>query len=195
MYNFDQVYHEMERHGMKLPQSKIKVKIKNAQQVLESALIYFLKREDKDMIWLPEYDEVVDWLSDNQGRGLFLYGQCGRGKSLLGRMVLPAILLKFSQKVVSVFDMQDMNRDVDYALSKHLISLDDVGTEEQSVKYGQRRWAFDEIVDAAEKYNKLILISSNQSVDNLRERYGDRTLDRIKSTTKRIMFRGESLRS
>ncbi|WP_165045106.1 hypothetical protein [Dysgonomonas sp. ZJ709] len=172
MYNFDQVYHEMERHGMKLPQSKIKVKIKNAQQVLESALIYFLKREDKDMIWLPEYDEVVDWLSDNQGRGLFLYGQCGRGKSLLGRMVLPAILLKFSQKVVSVFDMQDMNSDVDYALSKHLISLDDVGTEEQSVKYGQRRCAFDEIVDAAEKYNKLILISSNQSVDNLRERYG-----------------------
>ncbi|MDR1503681.1 MAG: hypothetical protein LBT43_14640 [Prevotella sp.] len=137
---------------------------------------------------------MAAWLAANHGKGLFLYGNCGRGKSLLCRYALPAILLGYCRRVVSVFDTQQMNSDIDLVLSKHIISLDDVGTEDVSNVFGNRRMAFAEVMDAAEKHGKLLIISTNLPVDDIRKRYGDRVLDRIKSTTTRILFEGESLR-
>lgn len=191
---FDAIYDQMKSHGMKLPSDKVHFNIPNSREVLYSAIRYFVSLEKKEAVWLPEYERVASWLSGNDGRGLFLYGNCGRGKSILCRYALPAILLKYAGKVVSVFDIQDMNKDVDLVLSKHIISLDDIGTEEISIKYGERRMAFAEIMDAAEKHGKLVIVSTNLSEDDLRERYGDRVLDRIKAITTRVLFKGESLR-
>ncbi|WP_236264068.1 hypothetical protein [Dysgonomonas sp. Marseille-P4677] len=87
-----------------------------------------------------------------------------------------------------------MNSRIDYVLSRHIISLDDIGTEEVCNQYGNKRLAFAEIMDAAEKYNKLLIVSTNLSVDDIRRRYGERVLDRIKATTHRVLFEGESLR-
>lgn len=123
-----------------------------------------------------------------------MYGNCGRGKSLLGRFVLPAILLKYSGKITSVYDIQEMNSRVDAVLKKHIISLDDIGTEEISVDYGNKRMAFAEIMDAVEKHGKLIIVSSNLDADSIKKRYGDRIMDRIRATTTRVLFNGESLR-
>lgn len=113
---------------------------------------------------------------------------------MLCRYVIPAILLKNFRKVVRVFDMQEVNRNIDNALVHHILALDDVGTEENSVKYGERRNAFAEVMDSVEKQGKLILVSTNLGEKELRERYGDRVLDRIISTTKRVVFTGKSLR-
>lgn len=139
---FDAIVEEMKAHGMKLPSDKVYISVPNARTVLQNAMRYFLSLERRQAAWLPEYEKVAAWLSSNCGRGLFLFGNCGRGKSILCRYALPAILLKYCRKVVTVFDIQDMNRDIDLALSKHILSLDDIGTEELSVKYGERRLAF-----------------------------------------------------
>ena len=179
---------------MKLPNEKVFISVPNARTVLQNAMRYFIGFEKRESVWLPEYEQVAKWLSGNNGRGLFLYGNCGRGKSVLCRFALPAILLKYCRKVVTVFDIQDMNRDIDTVLSKHLISLDDIGTEEISIKYGERRMAFAEIMDAAEKQGKLLIISTNLNDKDIRERYGDRILDRIVATTTRVLFTGKSLR-
>lgn len=195
MRNFREVEQLMQKQKMKLPNAKIWIQIPQAREVLREAMTYFLHKEGRKLVWIPEYDEVVDWLTDNKGRGLFLYGECGRGKSLLCRYVLPAILLRMYNKVVTVFDMQEVNRDIDKALSKRLLTLDDVGTEEVSIKYGERRHAFAEIMDAAEKESKLVLISSNLGSGDLYRQYGERTLDRLKATTKRIPFEGKSFRA
>lgn len=194
MWNFDQTVDEMKRHGMPVPQDKVYVSVADAEAVLQCAMTYFLRLQGRDLVWLPEYSQVAEWLADNKGKGLFLYGNCGRGKSLLSRYVLPAILLKFCKKVVSVFDVQAMNKDVDYVLSKHIVSIDDIGTEEQSVRYGERRLAFAEVMDAAEKYDNLVIVSSNLYAADIGQVYGDRVLDRIKATTRRVLFEGESLR-
>lgn len=194
MSNFEEITEEMRRHRMKLPGEKVQIKIGNAKQILNEAMAHFLSQEGRNLQWLPEYSKVCNWLTDNKGKGLLLYGDCGRGKSYLCRYVLPAILLKHSKRVVSVFDIHDMNADIDYVLSKHIISLDDIGTEQQSVKYGERRMAFSEIMDAAEKDGKLFIISTNLSAGGIKSRYGIRTLDRIRSVTSQILFEGESLR-
>lgn len=191
---FDAIFTDMARHGMKLPTEKVYFNIPDARNILQAGMQYFIGLEKKKAIWLPAYEQVAEWLLNNEGKGLFLFGTCGQGKSILCRYVLPAILLKYAGKVVSVFDIQDMNRDVDQVLSKHIISLDDIGTEELSIKYGERRMAFAEIMDAAEKHGKLVIVSTNLNEAELRERYGDRVLDRIKSVTTRVKFVGESLR-
>lgn len=192
--NFSSVIEEMKSHGMKLPSGKVCIAVPNAKEVLSNAMRCFISLEGKQAVWLPEYDKVAEWLADNKGRGLFLFGNCGRGKSILCRYALPAILLKYCRKVVSVFDIQDMNRNIDFVLSKHIISLDDIGTEELSVKYGERRMAFPEVMDVAEKQSKLVIVSTNLGANELKERYGDRVLDRIRSVTKRVLFDGKSLR-
>lgn len=191
---FDDIVKEMRDHGMKLPNEKVFISVPNARTVLQNAMRYFIGFEKRESVWLPEYEQVAKWLSGNNGRGLFLYGNCGRGKSILCRFALPAILLKYCRKVVTVFDIQDMNRDIDTVLSKHLISLDDIGTEEISIKYGERRMAFAEVMDAAEKQGKLLIVSTNLNDKDIRERYGDRILDRIVATTTRVLFTGKSLR-
>lgn len=192
--NFDGILEEMKAHGMKLPLSKISFSVPNAKNVLRAAMEYFVGLEGREAEWLPEYAKVSGWLSDNQGRGLFMYGNCGRGKSILCRYAIPAILLRYCGKVVSVFDIQDMNRDIDTVLSKRIIALDDIGTEEMSIKWGERRMAFAEIMDAAEKRGNIVIISTNLGNKDLAERYGDRVLDRIIATTTRVLFSGKSLR-
>ncbi|WP_029902214.1 hypothetical protein [Prevotella sp. 10(H)] len=194
MKSFEDIAVEMRRLQMPLPVERIEIKVPGAREWLSEAFNYFLRVEKREMQWLPEYDKVADWLTDNKGKGIFLYGNCGRGKSILCRYVLPAILLGCCRRVASVYDTYGMNSNIDHVLSKHIISLDDVGTEEVSNIYGNKRLAFAEIMDAAEKYSKLMIVSTNLSVDDIRKRYGDRVLDRIKSTTVRVLFEGESLR-
>lgn len=194
MKNFKETLFDMQQHNIPLPAGKVEIRIPLARQILTDMLTLFLEREGRQLIWLPEYDQVAEWLSDNEGRGLFLYGNCGRGKSLICRYVIPAILLTYCRKVVSVFDVQQMNRDIDLVLSKHIIYIDDIGTEEVSNHYGNRRMAFAEIMDAAEKQNKLVMVSTNLDISGLQAMYGDRVVDRIRSTTRRIVFGGDSLR-
>lgn len=191
---FGDIVEQMRAHGMKLPVEKVNIAIPSAKQILLNAMKYFIGCEGKELVWLPEYEHVAAWLENNNGRGLFLYGNCGRGKSILCRYALPAILLKYSRKVVSVFDVNDMNNNLDDVLRKHIISLDDVGTESVKNNYGEKRIAFAEIMDAAEKFGKLIIISTNLGKQELIDRYGERVFDRIKSTTARVLFNGESLR-
>ena len=191
---FSNVVEQMRAHGMKLPVEKVNISIPGAKEILLNAMKYFIGCEGKELIWLPEYNSVANWLENNKGRGLFLYGNCGRGKSILCRYALPAILLKYSRKVVSVFDVNDLNNNLDEVIKKHIISLDDIGTESVKNNYGEKRIAFAEVMDAAEKFGKLVIISSNLGKDELIERYGERVFDRIISTTDRVIFKGESLR-
>lgn len=194
MNDFKSVYNEMKLHDMPTPVERVIIQIPNAKDILERCFKYFLSFEKVEFSWMPEYEHVVKWLENNNGRGLFLYGDCGRGKSMLSRYVIPAILLKYARKVVNVYDVQTMNKNIDDVLKKHIISIDDIGTEDISNSYGNKRLAFSEIIDATEKYGKLIIISTNLKGDKIASRYGDRVMERIIATTKRVEFNGESLR-
>lgn len=194
MNSFNEILERMRSHGMPVPGDNVLISLPNAKQILAATMQNVLQFEGKEMQWLKAYDEVAEWLTDNKGLGLFMFGSCGLGKSVLARYVLPAILLQAQNKVVSVYDMNTLNANIDVALTKKIVCLDDVGTEEMSVKYGERRLAFAEIMDTAEKNNNLVIVTSNLAMDDLRQRYGDRVLDRIKATTKRVLFTGKSFR-
>ena len=188
------IFDNMKSQGMESPPELTNIRIDNASTILDDCFKYVLSTMGKEYIPRQEYREIADWLTDNKGRGLLLYGRCGQGKTLLSRYILPAILFRYCSKVVSYYDITAANSKVDEVLSKHIISLDDVGVEGKNVNYGSTRNTFDEIMDSVEKSGKLIIITTNLNRQELSDKYGERVMDRIISTTKRVLFEGVSLR-
>lgn len=167
------------------------VGIPDAKKMLMKGIQFFT---DNKGVWLPEYDAIADWLEGNNGRGLFCIGSVGRGKTLICTKVIPTLLNWYHRKVVSIYDAQQMNANIDDVLSKHIVCIDDLGTENESVKYGERRMAFAELADTAEKKGKLLIITTNMSLNELREKYSERVVDRLRAITKAVLFDGKSLR-
>lgn len=145
-------------------------------------------------VWQPEYYKVADWLDSNEGRGLLCYGDCGRGKTLLCGKIIPLVVNHIYRKVISCYDAKKINRDINEIMTKKLIYLDDIGVENESVKFGERRQCFVELVDEAEKSGKLLILTTNLSIEQLADKYGLRTIDRLRAITKTVLFQGESLR-
>lgn len=168
----------------------VNISIPDAKRILWNGLNYFVGKAE----WLSEYEEVSNWLSDNKGRGLLCYGNCGRGKSLICWKIIPLLLNHYCHKIVACYDAQQMNADIDAVKQKHIIYIDDIGTENVSVKFGEKRLAFCEIVDEAEKRGKLLILTTNLSLDEISQKYGERTMDRLVAITTRVKFKGESLR-
>lgn len=169
----------------------VNIHIPDAKEALMRGLQYYLGDKAE---WLPCYDEVAEWLSDNQGRGLLCYGSCGLGKSVICGKIIPVLLNHYHHKVVSLWEADSMNHDIDAVKANHILYIDDIGTEGESVRYGERRMAFPEIVDAAEKKGKLLMCSTNLSLKELRDKYAERTTDRLRAITKQVLFKGESFR-
>lgn len=189
--NFKEKAAYMEDMGFLFCPNTVRINIPNAKKVLWDGIKYFT---GDDAYWAPEYDTVSEWLTNNEGRGLLCIGNCGRGKTLICGKILPLLLNHYCRKVLSCYDAQEMNAELDSVKKKHLVYIDDIGTEGLSVKYGEKRLAFAELVDEAEKSGKLLVVTSNLSLSELREKYGERTLDRLKAITKAVLFSGESLR-
>lgn len=75
--------------NINLQPQRLLIRLPNAKDVLNVGLKYFM---GDSYIWLPEYDEVANWLTDNKGMRLFCMGNCGRGKVTICMQVLPCIM-------------------------------------------------------------------------------------------------------
>ncbi len=188
--DFKKTIESLKETGFNPLPNLVSISIPDAKRVLWRGLNHFTGKAE----WLPEYEKIAEWLSDNKGRGLFCYGNCGRGKSLICWKIIPLLLNHYCRKIVSCYDAQQMNADIDTVKAKHIIYIDDVGTENLSVKFGEKRLAFCEIVDEAEKRGKLLILTTNLSLDEISQKYGERTMDRLVAITTRVKFKGESLR-
>lgn len=190
MLDFKKIVDSMKTHGF--TQNKpIQLHIPDAGNMLKAAMQYFIPG---DFVWLDEYRMVAEWLDNNRGLGLCLYGLNGTGKTILIQKVIPVLAFHFCQKIIKCYNYNEINNFPDIVLQKRLLSLDDIGLEEQAVIYGNRRWVFSEIMDIAEKKSNIVIFSSNLNGKGFCERYGARTFDRIVSTTKRIEFKHQSFR-
>lgn len=171
--------------------NRVYIKTPDARSILARGIKHFVGSE---AIWLPEYEKVADWLSDNKGLGLLCVGNCGRGKSIICQHVLPAIFLHWHRKIMNTCTAIELNTLFDEFKGYKIISIDDVGTENVANNYGEKRNYLQEIVDLAERKQKLLVISTNLNEQELTERYDIRTIDRLRSITMPVIFSGKSLR-
>lgn len=177
--------------------------IDNAREQIAAGLRFYL---GDDARWLPCYDEVVSWLSDNKGRGLLCLGPCGLGKTLICQNILPVILYQNTRNIVSVYSAQDMFDRTKEVCGKGLVVVDDIGTEPAIRNdYGERSSPFLNLCDAAEKRGHLLILTANlrttHAVDkqgnvipSIEDRYGDLVLSRLRGITKVVLFKGNDMR-
>ncbi len=188
----------MRQHNFSLPSPIPHFKMHNIERPFKDALINFLLEqqvEKRNMKWLPEYDEVISWLTDNEQKGLLLYGTCGLGKTIIAKYCIPYLLIERFGIIMQCIDAVEMHKYQDVLRSKKAyICIDDFGTETEMNDYGTKRELLSELLDSAEKEGKLLVLTTNLNANEIRERYGTRTFDRIVATTKRIKITGISLR-
>ena len=193
----------------------------DARQRIAAGIKYHMK--DKAQ-WLPAYDQVAQWFADNRGRGLICTGTCGLGKSLICRDILPQLFKihygnKLETYTVSATDMPPrIDKLLDFCAYSHIIVIDDLGTEpvEAWIDYRKRN-PFCELVDKAERTGTMLIITTNLFTTiprlktdcaygkagdlvpslhpSIEERYGIRTLDRLRAITSVVLFQGKSLRN
>jgi len=177
----------------------VNLRIPNAEKRLRAGLDYFVRVFSRGGVKCAAWNEnnyrpIVDWMSDNKGRGLLMIGNCGLGKTLIGKYILPYLMRDSCGRILNVFNAQELNTRPDEIMRYHLIYIDDIGTEDVSNIYGNKRIPFMELCDAVEQKGKLLICSTNLTLDELSRKYGDRTIDRLKATTKVVPFVGCSLR-
>ena len=178
--------------GFEMP-NRVFIKVADARKRLANGLRYMLAQQGEKPQWLPEYELIADWLSDNKGKGLLLAGSCGRGKTLVATRILP---LFFAERHLfyNLFNSYELNSRQNEVFRCKILCIDDIGVENESVKYGERRNVFTELIDSVEKKGKLLVVTTNLTQDEIVEKYGTRTLDRLFSCCKIVTFSGRSLR-
>lgn len=158
---------------------------------------------------LREYAEVIDWMTSTAGRGLLLYGDCGRGKSVILTGVVPVLLAMKGCHTVPIH-ADDFQKPYDFAASTagydpkmsnldYLARtaypiIDELGVEPLINDYGEKYEGFNRIINAAERYLRPLFLSTNLSKEQLLRRYGERTFDRLTHLCRPVKFEGESLR-
>lgn len=177
--------------GMATEDNRIYITTPDARSILARGIRHFV---GSDAVWLDEYNQVADWLSDNEGKGLLCAGNCGRGKTVICQRVLPVVFLHWHRLVMNTLTATELNEKFNEYKHYKILSIDDVGTESVANKYGEKRNFIQEIIDEAERKQKLLIISTNLNENELREKYDIRTIDRLRALTKVVMFKGESLR-
>ena len=156
---------------------------------------FFRKAEESlNMDHLTEYNQIIDWMKKNGGRGLMIGGTNGRGKTMISKNILPLFFDYAMGKIVRCYHATEINDNADFILTRRIVILDDIGTEEQMVSYGERRWIFPEIVDRAEQKENILIITTNLAPDEIELKYGISTRDRLRAICTAVLFTGESMR-
>lgn len=179
----------------------------NAEERLKDGLKWVLSQrgEKGGVVWRNCYNGVVEWLEDNHGKGLLIAGGCGLGKTMLGYLVLARIIGQeewawettcnniLSPRFACVH-ATELNENRKLVLSKDVVFIDDVGTESMANDYGEKHLVFSEVVDNLERRNGLLVVTTNLIPSQITEKYGARTLSRLKSLCESITFNGKDLR-
>lgn len=144
----------------------------------------------KKIVWLPEYDQIIEWMTDTQGKGLALFGGIGRGKTVINSFIIPTIFLSI-KKVLIPKVATELTKDY---IDRWAFSIDDIGTEFIVNDYGTKMDMVAFVINNAEHYIKPLFLTGNLTEQELIQRYGLRTFDRIKRLCKIVIFTGKSLR-
>ena len=167
--------------------------IPNAQETLIAGLEEVMRHKVE---WLAEYDQIVNWLTENQGKGLLLIGPPGVGKSEICMKVIPLIFRMVLHKIFSRYQATELYNEATYrsSLRQRFIAIDDFGIEGTFYDYGNPHIVFSEIVDGIEKRGTLLIATTNLTMDEIKAKYGLRTFDRLRANMCIVVIREKSLR-
>lgn len=149
--------------------------------------------------------ECVDSI-DTDPKNIMLYGSVGIGKSFLSGCVAKELMDKgytvtyrsaaglFEELARNTFNndnKEDLYNLVDYIYNCDLLIIDDLGTELLSSFVSTQ---FFSLINERQLRRKSTIISTNLSLEQIRDRYSDRVLSRIVSSYAVIKLTGPDIR-
>jgi len=106
--------------------------IPNAKETLMVGLEEVIRHKVE---WLVEYDQIVNWLTNNKGKGLLLIGPPGIGKSEICMKVIPMIFRMAFHKIFSRYQATELCNEAAYrnSLRQRFIAIDDFALKGHSM--------------------------------------------------------------
>ncbi len=193
--NIEDTLNEMNEFGMR-PRQFLSYSfgdLPQCREIIKKAIISCDKTV-VDFEFLPEYEQISQWMTNTMGKGLFLMGDVGRGKTNIMFYSIPLIFFHFNRKIVNRVYAKDLRGELSKLKKKKFIAVDDMGRETVSNDFGVKSEPINSLFSMAENESKILFVSTNLSVEQILERYGIRTFDRIKRLCKIVKFQGDSLR-
>ncbi|MDR2906553.1 MAG: hypothetical protein LBU91_01000 [Bacteroidales bacterium] len=143
-----------------------------------------------------------DLFSGSNRIGILLRGSVGTGKTKIMQAYIDTIWQKQMLKLnmIHALDLQNMyaksNEEMISFLKKcSLIIIDDVGCESTEVKYfGTSIEPFIDFFDWRYRNGKYTIITTNLTPEELKSKYGIRTIDRFRESLNDMILDGESFR-
>lgn len=182
-----EIYELLKQHKIEVQRFKLPFyHWDNPKELFIEAFEYVINEK---MTWISGYNQVIEWMSDNENKGIALFGGVGTGKSVILNGIMP-ILFAMKDKILVV----KAARDIKEFSKQWCYAVDDIGTEPMISDYGMKYYPIEQIIDYCEQNGKLLLMSSNFTSSQLNDKYGARVVDRIESLCKIVEFKGKSLR-
>lgn len=167
--------------------------IPNAKEALIAGLEEVMHHKVE---WLADYDQIVNWLTDNQGKGLLLIGPPGVGKSEICMKVIPLIFRMALHKVFSRYQATELCNEATYrsSLRQRFIAIDNFGKNDVRISIIVECSFNTEIVYGIEKHGTLLVTNTNLTLEEIKTKYGLRTFDRLRANMHVVVIREKSLR-
>lgn len=184
------VISELERQGFKLKENE-NIVIENAHEKIETIGKILLE----NFVMLDEYKHIADFFQNGtNGRSLALIGGCGTGKTFFTTKILPVLLKMELNKQCTIIKATELADNLHKYMRQNYLVVDDVGTEEDVNNFGNRKHQFAEWVNSVEYRDCFTAISTNLNGEQIKQKYDQRTYDRIKGNFKVILFKNQSFR-
>ena len=109
---FKNLVSQMRDTGYPQEIDRVQISIPNAEKRLRGGLQYVVNMKSGcNAEWNERnYRPIVDWMTDNKGKGLLMFGGCGLGKSVIGTYILPLLIKDVHKKVVNIFSAQEFSK-------------------------------------------------------------------------------------
>lgn len=159
--------------------------------------------------WIAGLDRLWDGIVVNPQRGLWFAGNMGTGKSTLMRAVKNFCAIYYDERSPNLprnmywIHSKDMSGGYEENGAGYLTELceietliiDDLGTEPLStMRYGNVRNVAEEVLSRRYDRGKMTMVTTNLTMNQVKELYRDRIYDRIREMFNVLEFKGASHR-
>jgi len=129
-----------------------------------------------------------------QGYGIMLSGPAGTGKTFLMRCMIGNGRIQHAQRDIADWGLDQIYDWFEWRDQK-TVCIDDLGAERTASRYGERDEIMRLVIERrASKRDVRTHVTTNLTGEQIRERYGDRILDRLMGMCKVFKMAGQSMR-